>query len=73
MTKSELHTMLTTGLATIVGALFGLYVSIGIPSSHLICASIMSAPAALAMSKLVYPETGDSKINAVDKIKFERS
>ena len=36
------------------------------PANHLISASVMSAPAALAMSKLFYPETKKSKTTAKD-------
>ena len=37
-----------------------------VPANHLISASVMSAPAALAMSKLFYPETKKSKTTAKD-------
>lgn len=37
-----------------------------VPANHLLSASVMSAPAALAMSKLFYPETKKSKARAED-------
>ncbi|XP_075254431.1 putative transporter HI_0519 [Convolutriloba macropyga] len=57
MTMSELHAVMTGGFATIAGSVFLAYVSFGISASHLISASVMSAPAALSFSKIVYPET----------------
>ncbi|MBM3326327.1 MAG: nucleoside transporter [Calditrichaeota bacterium] len=61
MTKSELHTILTAMMATIASSVLGLYVMVlhtTFPNiaGHLISASLMSAPAALVMSKLLYPE-----------------
>lgn len=42
------------------------YISFGVPPSSLLTASVMAAPAALSMSKLLYPETQVSKTNAKD-------
>lgn len=61
MTKSELHTVMSGCYATISGSLMAVYVSFGVSAGHLITASVMSAPAALAYSKLLYPETEESK------------
>jgi len=57
MTKSEIHAVMTGGFATIAGGVLAAYVGMNIPAKHLIAASVMSCPAALAISKLVYPET----------------
>ncbi|XP_076437352.1 putative transporter HI_0519 [Babylonia areolata] len=57
MTLSELHAVLTGGFATIAGSVMAAYILYGVPPNHLLSASVMSAPAALAMSKLFYPET----------------
>jgi len=57
MTKSELHAVMTGGFATIAGSVMAAYISFGVPPNHLISASVMSAPAALAMAKLFWPET----------------
>ncbi|ELS01301.1 nucleoside transporter [Xenococcus sp. PCC 7305] len=57
LTRSELHAVMTGGFATIAGGVMAAYISFGIPAEHLISASVMSAPAALAISKLFYPET----------------
>uniref|UniRef100_A0A7S1VSV7 Sodium/nucleoside cotransporter n=1 Tax=Grammatophora oceanica TaxID=210454 RepID=A0A7S1VSV7_9STRA len=60
MTESELHAVMTGGFATIAGSVFGVYISFGIDGVAILAASAMSAPAALAISKLTYPETEDS-------------
>ena len=57
LTRSELHAVMTGGFATIAGGVMAAYISFGIPAEHLLSASVMSAPAALAISKLLYPET----------------
>eukprot|EP01083_Nonionella_stella_P054379 143538_1 len=56
MTRSELHAVMTGGFATIAGGVMAIYIYYGVPASHLLTASVMSAPAALAISKIVYPE-----------------
>ncbi len=64
MTKSELMAVMTGGFATVAGGVLALYVSIlkDVPNiaGHLVTASIMAAPCALAMSKLMLPETEES-------------
>lgn len=62
MTRSEIATILTAGLATIASSVLGAYVMLlkdTFPNiaGHLISASLLSAPAALVMSKLLLPET----------------
>jgi len=57
MTRSELHAVMTGGFATVAGGVLAAYISFGVPAEHLIAASVMSAPAALAISKVFYPET----------------
>jgi len=72
MTKSELHAVMTGGFATIAGAVLAAYISFGIDAANLLSASIMSAPAALAFSKLFYPESEKSK-TVVREIKLEKA
>ncbi|XP_061179837.1 solute carrier family 28 member 3-like [Saccostrea echinata] len=73
MTKSELHAVMTGGFATIAGSVLGAYISFGVPANHLISASVMSAPAALAISKLAYPETEKPKVKGNDFDKMGKS
>ncbi|XP_037776033.1 solute carrier family 28 member 3-like [Penaeus monodon] len=71
MTKSELHAVMTGGFATIAGSVLAAYISFGVDPAHLISASVMNAPAALAFSKLFYPETKKSKTSVSD-IKMQK-
>jgi len=62
MTNSELTAVMTGGFATVAGGVMAAYVlmlSGTIPgiAGHLMAASIMSAPAALVIAKIIYPET----------------
>lgn len=58
LTRSELFTVMTCFLATIAGSVMAVYVSVfGASAGHILAASLMSAPAGLALSKLVVPET----------------
>ncbi len=62
MTRSELCTILTAGMATIASSVLALYVlslKAVFPTiaGHLVSASLLSAPAALAMSKIIFPES----------------
>uniref|UniRef100_A0A3Q1G5F8 Sodium/nucleoside cotransporter n=1 Tax=Acanthochromis polyacanthus TaxID=80966 RepID=A0A3Q1G5F8_9TELE len=61
MTKSEIHAVMVGGFATIAGSVMGAFISFGIEASALISASVMAAPCALAISKLSYPETENTK------------
>ena len=73
MTLSELHAVMTGGFATIAGGVLAAYVSFGVPAEHLIAASVMSAPAALAISKLMFPETEESVTSGEVKLTVEQS
>lgn len=73
MTRSELHAVMTGGFATIAGSVMAAYILFGVPANHLLSASVMSAPAALAMAKLFYPETEKSKTTAKDVKSMEKS
>jgi len=61
MSSSEIHAVMTGGFATIAGGVLAAYILMGIPAEHLIAASVMSAPAALATSKIIFPEDDESK------------
>lgn len=57
MTRSEIHQVLTSGMSTISGSTFIGYVALGVSGKDLITSSVMSIPAAIAASKVLYPET----------------
>lgn len=64
MTRSELFTLMVSGLATIAGTMLVLYATVlgpVIPGAlgHILVASIISAPAAILVSQVMIPETGD--------------
>ena len=71
LTMSELHAVMTGGFATIAGGVMAAYISLGIPPEHLIAASVMSAPAALAMAKIFYPETARSETTGKVEMEVE--
>ena len=72
MTKSELMAIMVGGFATVAGSVMALYVSWlnNVPNiaGHLLAASVMSAPAALMIAKVIYPETERPKTVNSDNI-----
>jgi CNT family concentrative nucleoside transporter len=72
MTMSELNAIMVGGFATVAGGVMAAYVRFGIDAGHLLAASVMSAPAALVMAKLLYPETEVSKTAGSVKLEIER-
>uniref|UniRef100_A0A914WR89 Sodium/nucleoside cotransporter n=1 Tax=Plectus sambesii TaxID=2011161 RepID=A0A914WR89_9BILA len=61
MTSSELMAALTCGFSSISGSLFAAYISFGACPNYLLAANVMSAPALLAVSKIMHPETQKSR------------
>jgi len=61
LTRSELFTVMVGGFATIAGGVLAGYIAMGIPAAHLIAASVMSAPAALVIGKIMEPELEHSE------------
>lgn len=77
MTRSELMTVMTGGFATIAGGVMAIYVFAlrdHIPNiaGHLMAASVMGAPAALVIAKIMYPETEASQTAGGTPIVLER-
>ena len=76
MTRSELMAVMIGGFATAAGGVMAMYVKIlaDIPgiAGHLMAASIMSAPAALVIAKIIYPETESSDTMGDLKIELEK-
>lgn len=78
MTESELFCLMTSGMATIAGGVMAAYVAIlssAIPDigAHLLCASVMSAPASVAIAKLMLPELGEPLTRGRVKITVPRT
>ena len=57
LTRSELLASMAGSMACISGATMPIYIGMGIPAQYLLAASIMAAPGALVITKIVYPET----------------
>jgi CNT family concentrative nucleoside transporter len=57
MTQSELMALMVGGMATIAGGVLAAYVGFGVSAGHLLTASVMSAPAALLVAKIILPES----------------
>lgn len=77
MTQSELMTVMVGGFATVAGGVMAIYVKMlgSIPNiaGHLMAASIMSAPAAIVVAKIMYPETEKSETEGTLKTKIEKT
>jgi concentrative nucleoside transporter, CNT family len=78
MTRSELNTVMVGGFATIAGSVIGLYVAwldkkVPNIAGHLISASVMSAPAAILISKLIVPEVDTPVTSGTLAISTEQS
>jgi len=77
MTRSELMAVMTGGFATVAGGVMGAYVQFlaGVPNiaGHLVMASVMSAPAALAIAKIMVPETETPATAGAVDVEFERT
>jgi concentrative nucleoside transporter, CNT family len=80
MTSSELHCLMTGGMATIAGSVMGAYITFlggSDPAqlvkfaTYLLCASIMNAPAAIVMAKIFMPESEPDKIDRTLKVNKE--
>ncbi len=71
MTLSELAALMTGGMATVAGGVLAAYVSMGVSAGHLLSASVMSAPAALLMAKILVPETEESQTSGSVELKIE--
>lgn len=72
MTRSELNAMMVGGFATITGGLMAIFVDFGVSAGHLVTASIISAPAALIVAKIMQPETDKSETMGTVKVQLER-
>lgn len=90
LTKSELLTIMTGGMATIAGGVMAAYIqmlgqsfanSMGMEireaqlmfATHLLGASVMAAPAALIISKIIFPETEEPETKGDVKVNIEKN
>ncbi len=75
MTRSELNALMTGGFATIAGSVLAVYLGLlgEEYGPHLLTASVMSAPAAFLMAKVMLPETEESPTGSMVELKIERT
>ncbi len=59
LTRSELLASMSGSMACISGAIMPIYIGMGIPAHYILASSVMAAPGALILAKIMYPETGE--------------
>lgn len=78
MTSSELMAVMTAGFATVAGGVLALYIQFLNPhfpgiASHLMAASVMAAPGALVIAKIMFPETETSETQGDVQVDVEKT
>ncbi len=73
LTRSELMTIMTSGMAHVSGGIMAAYIAFGVEARHLITAVIMTAPGAIMMAKMFIPETETPKSAGTVTLKIERT
>ena len=59
LTRSELLASMAGSMACISGAIMPIYIGMGIPAHYILASSVMAAPGAMILTKIVYPETSE--------------
>ena len=72
MTKSELLASMAGSMACIAGGVMAVYIALGVRAEYLLAASLMAAPGALVISKIVWPETEQSETKGVVKLEIKK-
>jgi len=72
MTRSEMTTIMVSGMAHLTGSLLAVYGMMGVPIVHLLSASIMAIPGAILISKMLTPETEIPETLGGQPLKMER-
>ena len=72
LTRSELLASMAGSMACISGATMPIYIGMGIPAQYLLAASVMAAPGALVLAKIIYPETGTPETSEDIKITYSK-
>ncbi len=73
MTNSELMASMTGSFACIAGGVMAVYISLGVPAAYLLAASLMAAPGALVISKIMFPETEKSETQGEVKLELSKT
>ncbi len=72
MTKSELLASMSGSFACISGGVMAAYIGLGVPAEYLLAASVMAAPGALAIAKIIIPETEVSETSGTVSIEIKK-
>jgi len=64
MTNSEIAVVMISGMGTISGSILVVFATMGVPTNHLLTASVMAIPATILIAKILYPETEKPKTSA---------
>ncbi len=72
MTRSEIMALIVGGMANISGSTLAAYAGLGASAGHLLTSSIISAPAALVIAKIMYPEKEESMTKGVVKVQIPK-
>ena len=73
MTRSELMTVMTAGMAHVSGSIMAAYIAFGIEARHLLTAVIMTAPGTILMAKILEPETEEPETLGGVKVDIPRT
>ncbi len=73
LTRSELMTVMTAGMAHVSGSIMAAYIAFGVEARHLLTAVIMTAPGTLVMAKLMEPETEEPETRGNVNIQVPRT
>ena len=73
LTRSELLTSMAGSLACVSGAMMPVYIKMGIPAVYILASSVMAAPGAIAIAKIMYPEVDEPKTGENIKIEIEKT
>ncbi len=71
VTRSELMTIMTSGMAHVSGGIMGAYIAFGVEPKHILTAVIMTAPGTLLIAKMLVPETEQPE--TAGKVELQRS
>ncbi len=72
LTRSELLASMSGSLACISGSIMPIYIGMGIPAEYILASSVMAAPGALVISKIVFPETGEPETSKDFKLSVSK-
>ncbi|MES2730597.1 MAG: nucleoside transporter C-terminal domain-containing protein [Bacteroidota bacterium] len=73
MTMSELLASMAGSMACIAGGVMAVYIALGVPAQYLLAASLMAAPGALVIAKIVFPETIVSETKGVVRVHVKKT